>query len=212
MSNWYPAALVHAGPAWKQRPGRNPGKGVVCHSAEGSWYGLQHEIGRADRGAAWHFSVLKDGLVYQHYPIDAVLWHAGDWGGDSDGANGNGELVGIEHEGKAGEPLTDAQRGASVALVKWIAAQRGWRPSRTTDKTLWEHRELSDTGTLCPSNRIPWGHYTVAAAPTRKPPPAPTALRQPHKVASFWTQAYQNGAQPIRYEDGFAVYEIRVKE
>lgn len=52
----------------------------------------------------------------------------------------------------------------------------------------------------------------LVSAASVKPPPAPTALRQPHRVAAFWTQAYQNGAKPIRYEDGFAVYEIRVRE
>jgi len=170
MTNlWYPEATVHAGPASKQLSGTNPAAGVVCHSAVGFRGGLHSVladvVSTAKKRTAWHFSVMQDGEVEQHYPIDAVLGHCADWGGDGDGVDGNGTLVGIEHEGglnPADEPLTTAQRSASVALVKWIAKQGGWMPSRTTKKTLWEHREISDTGTLCPSGRIPWGYYLIS--------------------------------------------------
>lgn len=167
MSNWYPLATVFAGPAWKAYGGTNPNKGVVCHSAEGYKAGLRSELLNPNRRAQWHFSVYKDGAVDQHWPLTAVLAHGADWGNDNDGANANGELIAIEHEGKAGEPLTTAQREASVALVRWIAEQGRWEPSRTTNKTLWEHRELSDTGTACPSDRIPWQHYILK--PVAKP-------------------------------------------
>ena len=176
MTDWYPLATVHAGPAWKQYSGRNPNKGIVGHSAEGYRAGLLAEIGNPNRRAAWHFSVMKDGDVFQHYPISAILAHGADWGGDNDGANANGELIAIEHEGVAGEALTPAQRDASVALVRWIAQQGRWEPSRTTNKTLWEHRELSDEGTACPSNRIPWAYYTVAEVPKEPPKEKPVAL------------------------------------
>ena len=169
---WYPDAIVRAGPAWKQMAGRNPNKGAVLHSAEGPAGGLEFELQRADRGAAWHFSILKTGLVEQHYPIDAVIGHSGDWGKDQDGANGNGELIGIEHEGVAGEDLTREQLMASIALVRWLAQQGRWEPSREAPRTLWEHRELSDAGTLCPSGRIRWEDFAVQV-----PQPVPVMLR-----------------------------------
>ena len=200
---WYPDASRVLGPASKRLPGANPAAGVVCHSAEGYRAGL-HAVLRETSGAkartAWHFSVMQDGSVEQHYPITAVLGHCADWGGDADGVDGNGTLVGIEHEGVAGEPLTEAQRESSVALVGWIARERGWIPERR--KTLWEHREISDTGTACPSDRIPWAYYT--------------GLGKPPKATPFdWGAFYTNGATPVRVERRNPttlayVYEVRV--
>lgn len=161
--NWYPDATVQAAPAWKQRGNKNPAEAAVLHSAEGWAGGLLHELQRADRGAAWHFSVLQSGEVWQHYPLNAVLWHAGN-------TYANARYIGIEHEGIAGQPLTDAQRAASVALVTWIASQRHWEPLRGV--TLFEHNEVSDKGTECPSGRIPWEAYMVQV-----PQPVPTMLR-----------------------------------
>jgi hypothetical protein len=171
MADWYPLATRFPGPAQKVLPGTNSASGIMAHSAVGFRGGLHavlvDVVSTSKKRTAWHFTVMQDGETEQHYPIDAVLGHAADWGGDNDGVNGNGTLIGIEHEGgfsPANEPLTPAQRSASVALVKWIAKQGGWAPSRTTKKTLWEHREISDTGTLCPSDRIPWGYYLISEA------------------------------------------------
>ena len=152
---WFPSAIVYAGPWWK-RHGTMTQKGVVCHSAEGSRSGLLSEIARTSRGDAWHFSVMKDGDIYQHYPIDAILYHAADtWG--------NNNLIGIEHEGVADEPLSEPQRTASVTLVRWLAEQGKYKLTRYV--TTWEHRELSDTGTECPSGRIPWSYYFTLSPP-----------------------------------------------
>lgn len=205
MSRWYPFAVVHAGPAWKRYAGTNPNKGVVLHSAEGYKAGVHSELARSDRRAQWHFTVYMDGLVEQHHPLSAILAHAADWGSDNDGANANGELIAIEHEGVAGQPLTVKQREASVALVKWIAEQGGWEPSRTTNKTLWEHRELSDTGTSCPSDRIPWAYYTVRIAPVQKPPKL-TALSGASTLVSALFMALTGGKdvswanESVKYE------------
>lgn len=169
---WYPGAVRRLGPAVKIQSRTNPASGIVLHSAVGYRAGLYSVLDNTApprATVAWHFSVYQNGTVEQHYPIEAVLHHAGNgW------ANAN--LIGAEHEGgfnPANEPLTAAQRAASVNLVKWLAAQRGWVPSRTVNKTLFEHNEVSDVATQCPSGRIPWSHYVVAPV---QPPPPPLPL------------------------------------
>jgi N-acetyl-anhydromuramyl-L-alanine amidase AmpD len=133
----------------------NAVKGVICHSMVGSFAGAMSRLDSADR-ASWHFSVCKDGRVFQHYDTLAVTWHAGSriW---------NSKLIGIEHEGGApgneGEPLTDAQKAASVALVRWLAKTHGFPLVRFNGLSgaLFEHRDVYATS--CPSGRIPWAAY-----------------------------------------------------
>lgn len=167
MELWYPNAKRWIPKRDKRRDG--PGKpyskpntvdGIVWHSAEGYVGGLHSVLEQPDseRVAAWHFSVLYNGTVEQHYPLDAVLWHAG-----SDYAHRN--LIGVEHEGgfvDKSEPLRPAQLTASVELFHWIAEQGDFtltREGTKPTKTLWEHKEISDTSTLCPSDRPQWDEY-----------------------------------------------------
>ena len=100
---------------------------------------------------------MKDGwIVYQHYEIESVCWHAGT-------LQANVNEIGAEHTGGApgnlSEPLTPEQLEASVNLVTWICQQknipqvrriRGW-------EGLHEHNDFYSTA--CPSNRIPWREY-----------------------------------------------------
>lgn len=160
MELWYPGAIRRAGPAYKVYAGLNAVAGVTLHSMEGSIGGALTVLD-GGRAASWCFSVQKNGLVQQHYPLNAATWHAGD-------AEWNARLVGIEHEGVAFDPLTAPQLKASLALVRWVARQGGWKPTRlpAASRTLWEHRETHQT--QCPSGRIPWAAYledTVEADP-----------------------------------------------
>jgi hypothetical protein len=142
----YPEAIWYPDPTPNAYSGVNPAAGVILHSAEGYRNGLW--LGIENPGVSWHFSILYDGSVWQHHPLTSRVWHAGsEWG--------NENLIGIEHEGVVGEPLTPMQLKSSVALTRWIARQGGWRMER--GKTLFEHREVSST--TCPNGRIPWDAY-----------------------------------------------------
>ena len=147
---YYPSPCIQMpGPPGNVYPATNSVEGAICHSAEGDWADSYTPVDTMiQRGVSWHFSVFKDGRVWQHYPLDASCWHSGT------GVQ-NRRLVGIEHEGKG--PLTEAQVAASVALVKWIAATAGWPLTR--HETLLEHNEVYNT--TCPSGRIPWERYLV---------------------------------------------------
>jgi hypothetical protein len=70
-------------------------------------------------------------------------------------AVGNVALIGIEHEGFAGEPLTASQLDATIELQEWCYSNFPTikRPPALRSSH-FEHGWLS--GTSCPSGRIPW--------------------------------------------------------
>ena len=173
---WCPWAVRHLGPAAK-REGVRSGKGGVLHSAEGPLTASFRILAKLDGAPAewqksWHFTVAKDGAVYQHYPLDAVCWHAGP--------KANPFYAGIEHEGVAGESLTPEQLAAAVRLVGWIAAVEGWPglPLEWRHRLLFEHNEFM--ATACPSGRIPWpdllGRLAAGATAVPERPPAPDVI------------------------------------
>ena len=169
MSN-YPHAIQRPGPAgktWSTLGDRNAIGGVVLHSMQGSYEGALTVLDdesvteqNAYRAASWHFSITKDGTVYQHYPVESAPFHAGSryW---------NDRLIGIEHEGGApgnlAEPLTEAQYAASIALVRWIARIGGWP---VEGGRLYAHNQV--TATSCPSGRIDWSRYMPENDPNRE--------------------------------------------
>ena len=172
---WYPGAIRRDGPGAKVWPDVNVRRGAILHSMEGSIAGALRVLDGPAQ-ASWHFSVQTNGLVQQHYPIEASPWHAGN-------LQGNVTLIGIEHEGAVGEALTVPQREASTALVAWLGQTCGWVPSRDpAGRTLWEHREVGRT--TCPNGRIPWEFYAPAEVPPEEEPVEVKALSQGETIAT----------------------------
>lgn len=171
----YPDAVYTPGPEWKQGydffvgyANQNGGMGVVIHSAEGNMAGLGGVL-HGPRQASWHLTFPKFGVPIQHYSLNAITWHCGRYGDDGGQVAGNGCLLGIECEGKAGEPLTKNQVARLTAFLEWYWKAKGLgEPSRPLteqtfptrsiplilDDELWEHNQISATD--CPSDRIPW--------------------------------------------------------
>lgn len=165
---WLPLAIKRLGPSWKQgypsATSRSLAQieGEIKHSAEGSLSALFSELDRPDRTASWTFSHAKDGRLFQHYPLEAITWHAGLAGDRRIDTSliGNATLIGEEHEGggpgNAGEPLTEAQYETSLYVsreVRQLCPHVAINPP-TLRLNLWEHNWLSWTS--CPSGRIPW--------------------------------------------------------
>lgn len=190
---WYPLAKKYHGPSTKTGYDglvTNLKQGVVCHSMVGPYSAALGELDNTFRRASWHFSVLKSGEVIQHYDTDAITWHCGS-------LYYNMRLIGIEHEGGLSpynEPLTEAQRNASVALVKWLSETHGFALKRegVNAKTLFEHKEIAppDDATACPSFRIPWSFYTGGRMYTDAQIDA--------KVGALFANAIQNGADILK--------------
>lgn len=164
---WCPFARGYISPTIKRGYGTNleEGKsGVVFHSAEGNWEGLKSVLNDPGRTASWHFSILKDGTIYQHYSVWSNCWHSGDVGREDNlviegNLAGNLDLVGIEFEGRAVDGgVTTAQIYSGARLYNWLATECGFQPPSRDgvwpQKTLWEHREVGLT--TCPSGRMPW--------------------------------------------------------
>ncbi|KKM26164.1 hypothetical protein LCGC14_1587520 [marine sediment metagenome] len=145
MELWFPGVVRRLGPSRKVHGRRNRTTGVVYHSAVGN---LDTTFGVLDGSGvtAFHMTNAKDGRMFQHYPLDVLVYHA---------RGGNSWSIGVENEGgplsNVSEPLTEAQVQNLADLSRWLVEQ-GWLASITRtgpNKSLWEHREVP--GSACES-------------------------------------------------------------
>lgn len=106
---------------------------IVVHIMQG-YSGTAVEWAKGGHyGASWHFTVARDGRVWQHLGLDDGGYHAGIgankkptwklWKGHD--FNVNSYTIGIEHEGFSGEPYPKAQQAASAKLVAWLCETLG---------------------------------------------------------------------------------------
>lgn len=162
MDEWCPFAVRRDGPdrkvGYPAYGTSGPKRGEVKHSAEGRWGGI-HQVLDGTRPASWQFTIGYD-RIEQHYPLSTHCWHAGDVDDDG-GVAANLELIGVEHLGVTGEPLTEWQVDATVRVTKWASAQfmrdsYDLYPKQDRVWTLAEHNQVSNLPTACPSGRIPW--------------------------------------------------------
>lgn len=160
MSTWLPFCIRRDGPAWKHGYPDVPSRsledieGEIDHSMEGYWAGARSVL-HGTASTSWTFSVFQNDPPEQHYPLEAITWHAGVKGDGRRDTSliGNLVLVGIEHEG-IGEPLTQSQLEWSLRISKalWDLCPNLKSPALRVN--LWEHNWV--TATSCPSGRIPW--------------------------------------------------------
>ncbi len=136
-----------------------PKRGEVKHDSVGP---LTATLGVLDTHPinSWHFTVDDSG-IYQHYPVDANCWHGNDTDPDQD-VRANVDLVGVEHTRVGGAmALTTRQVDYTTELTAWLMQTRGFvKAMRLTSAMpawgLYEHNEVGNTPTACPSGRIPW--------------------------------------------------------
>ena len=153
---WAPFATRRDGPSAKHgypgfsEPSRKTG--IVCHSMEGSLAAALGELDKPTRLASWTFSNPKVGPMLQHYAVGQHTWASGS-------LQANVLYTSCEHEGKAGEPLTENQIANLVTLIEWLHEQHDWTAYDRRIQ-LWEHKEAAvfygGGATACPSDRIPW--------------------------------------------------------
>jgi hypothetical protein len=82
----------------------------IVHVMQGSLAGTDSWFHNPAARASAHFGVGNTGTVLQWVDTDAVAWHA---------CNANSRSIGVETEGFAGTPFTDAQVRALGNLLKW---------------------------------------------------------------------------------------------
>jgi hypothetical protein len=120
---------------------------LIGHSSEGSLESNLGELDNPDNEHSWTLTNDKTAHpLLQHYDILAITWNANN-------KVANISSVSIEHEGFAGEALTEHQIRKDIELFLWLQAEFGWGPAR---RATWlrEHSEFSPTA--CPSGRMPW--------------------------------------------------------
>src|SRR3990172_7123210 len=148
---WCPFATRRDGPASKVSGPAQQKRGAVYHSIVGSYSSALAGLDNMAVQKSWHFTVLKDGRVFQHFPAAAWAWHCGDRDDPSGEISNNRDLIGIEHEGgpegNESEPLTESQLEASARLTAWLVAE-GHIPNlgrSGPSRGFWEHNEIVAT-------------------------------------------------------------------
>lgn len=111
---------------------------IVIHVTEGDAGSVRSWFRDPDANVSAHYMVRKDGVVEQFVREEDTAWHAGrverptaELVIEREGANPNSYAIGIEHEGDGRHELTDAQRVASVDLIRDICARRSIPIDRT---------------------------------------------------------------------------------
>ncbi len=115
--------------------GQNRPNAVVLHIMQGYASTAERWALSGYYGASWHFTVDRDGNIFQHLELTDGGYHAGIpntapnptwelWRGH--GQNVNTYTVGVEHEGFSGTALSPAQAEASRSLCRWLAEVLGF--------------------------------------------------------------------------------------
>ena len=134
-----PFAQWH-GPVPNKGGKMGPIKLGVVHIMQGSLSGSDGWFHNPSAQVSAHFGIGKDGTIYQWVDTNDIAWAE---------ANFNGKAISVEHEGYAGERLTDKQAWSLACLMKWARLTHGLPIRRTFDPngTGWlGHGELGNAG------------------------------------------------------------------
>ena len=158
---------------------------VVIHVEAGTEAGTQTWFANPKAHVSAHYSVGKDGQVYQHVAETNTAWHAGipfpyTWNEPSkdphNQMNPNAYTIGIEHEGFAADPWPDAQVQASAALVANICGRYHIPIDRihvVGHHEIYAGHDCPSTG--CPIDKLVAAAQAMGASPTVPAPPSPSA-------------------------------------
>ena len=142
LNGWFDFAVREPGPPNRRQRFNNSLDFIVFHSMEGvrGGYNVMYDANRT--GIAWHGTIARDGALYQHYPIEAGLYHGGP--------AANPYAPGFELEGFAGEDITPAQVRIATMIIKDIGEYTN-RSYTRENNGVREHGEVAQTA--CPSHR-----------------------------------------------------------
>lgn len=111
----------------KGRKGAFPVDRIVIHVTEGNAISVRHWFKNPAAQASTHYLVTRAGEIYQFVREEDTAWGNGRVDKpkaqvvkDREGSNPNWWTISIEHEGTGLHDLTDAQRKASLWLMRDI--------------------------------------------------------------------------------------------
>lgn len=139
------------------RRGRNP-IAIVDHITAGLYPGTLHWMQNPTAKASAHYLVTKTGLIFQMVKDEDTAWTNGvvnkpNWA-LYDGTNPNRYTLTIEHEGLAGDALTEEQYQASLWLHKKLIEK--WDIPVTEDTIIGHYRIDGVNRVNCPGPNFPW--------------------------------------------------------
>lgn len=175
-------------------PGRpRPIDMIVIHVTEGSASSVRSWFNANAAQVSAHYMVCMDGTIDQFVSEDDQAWHAGRVDHptaplviERPHINPNAYSIGIEHEGTGTQPLTAAQRAASVELIRDICTRRNIPIDRTH---VVGHHEVYSLKT-CPGAIDVNALVALAANPVTSSVPVPFTGPAPRIVWSDFLGDY----------------------
>lgn len=132
---------------------------IVNHIMEGTLAGTDSWFTNPASKVSSHFGVGKKGEIHQYVDIKNHAWANGsvnkpNWPLLICGVNPNYYTVSIEHEGKSGDVMSEAQYQATLSLHRWLIDTLGI--PLTQDNIIGHYRIDSVNKSRCPGTGFPW--------------------------------------------------------
>jgi len=140
------------------RSGQIP-RAIVLHIMEGTLEGAASWFNNPNSSASAHYGIGKDGRIWQFVDENNAAWANGQvrnatWRLLIPDVNPNLYTISIEHEGKTGEPWTEAMYQADLALIRDIAAR--WKIPLDRDHIIGHYQLDAVNRQRCPGTGLPW--------------------------------------------------------
>ncbi len=132
---------------------------IVDHIMSGTLAGTDSWFTNPASKVSSHFGVGKSGEIHQYVNLGNPAWANGsvnkpNWPLLIPGVNPNYYTVSIEHEGKSGEVMPEAQYCATLALHRWLIETLAIPV--TKDNIIGHYRIDSVNKSNCPGTGFPW--------------------------------------------------------
>jgi N-acetyl-anhydromuramyl-L-alanine amidase AmpD len=145
---------------WTGRQGMRP-LAVVCHIEDGTEAGTVAWFQNPESRVSTHYSVAKDGTIHHYVREEDAAWGNGvvrapSWAliDAHPDVNPNLFTLSVEHEGKPGDEMPQAQYASSLWLVSGLCARWDIRPD--TDHIVGHYRIDGISRAHCPGPTFPW--------------------------------------------------------
>ena len=146
----------------KGRGGRKP-LAIVNHITDGRYPGCLSWLQNPSAKASANYLITKAGQILQLVKDEDTAWANGGVNKPSwplyDGTNPNRYTISIEHEGLAGESLTEEQYQATLWLHRQLVAKHGIPVDQ--DHIIGHYRIDSVNKPNCPGPGFPWRDYLL---------------------------------------------------
>jgi N-acetylmuramoyl-L-alanine amidase len=131
---------------------------IVLHLMDGTLAGTDAWFANPDAKVSAHYGIGKDGKIHQYVKEEDTAFHAGRvadsiWLPAMLGVNPNVFTIGVEHEGRPEDKVSDAMVTASAQLVAEICKRWGIPIDRSR---IVGHREIY-AAKSCPGPDFPIG-------------------------------------------------------